>query len=1052
MKHYLHKILLVFSFSILSLSMFSQTKTVSGTIKDSNGVPLPGVNIVIKETGQGTQSDFDGNYSIQAEQGTTIVFSYVGTKTISKIVGDQKTYNITMEQSSAELDEVVVVGYGTQKKSNVVGSIASVSEESIKDRPVARIEQALQGQMAGVTIRNTSGKPGSDISINVRGASSINGDSSPLYVVDGVPIDNLSGINPNDIASIDVLKDAASAAIYGSRGSNGVVLITTKRGREGKPTISLTAYTGFSQVEKNVDVMTSDEWIQFNKKWYDRQWSKNTGMPASTSQSDRIAYATSQTGDTYDTREQLATIRNAYGIYDPYWGTNAIEKIDWQDAIFRTAPIYNVQLSASGAYKNINYYLSGAFIDQDGVIEGSSFKRYSMNSYVNAKINDKLEVGLKISPSFSKGLGGNVSGKNRAVSRALSFPGWVPAGSGNMAGAEPYKFYDLWGPGANNVSPYARATIPSEVNKDIRMNSALTADYSIIEGLNLKGLLGWNSRTNSYRSYDPTSAQGGWDQADPGELSSSRKTTYISNNLLLQSTLNYEKKLEDHNFGVLLGASRETFNASNTDQAASNFPDDKTYVFDRNRGKNINRNAIGYSENAIVSFFGRLNYDFKDKYLFTASLRSDGSSKFGSDSRWGWFPSLSGAWKVIEEPFLQKANWLGDAKLRVSWGEAGNDRIGNAKFLSNMQMLNYPYGDSQEMQSGYVVGNIANSSLGWEKTSSYNFGIDLGFFHNRIYLSLDYYTKKTNDLLLNAPVSLTTGFDNLLDNVGNVENKGLEIELNTINFRNKNFTWKTNLNVYFNRNEITSLGSEDADIRLGLGGTIIQRVGEPINSYYLLKAKGVLRAADFEADGVTPKDGVAIYTGQRPGGTKWEDINNDGKIDSEDYTVAGSYQPDFEWGLTNTFSYKNFDMSILLQGRVGGDLLSSGTRSWNRATSDPRYLYMEQWLSDAYWSEDDPGNGKVPAFFSAVTSQYDTNWLYSAGYFRIKNITIGYTIPFEKTMIKDARLYVSTDNVFIWDNFYPGYSPEGATQDNASSSWGSYPQSRTVSFGVNINF
>lgn len=403
---------------------------------------------------------------------------------------------------------------------------------------------------------------------------------------------------------------------------------------------------------------------------------------------------------------------------------------------------------------------------------------------------------------------------------------------------------------------------------------------------------------------------------------------------------------------------------------------------------------------------------------------------------------------------MKNIDWLGSAKLRLSWGKAGNDRIGSAQFLSNMKALNYPLGDSQTMANGYVIGNIANSMLGWETTTSYNVGIDFGVLNNRIYFQADYYKKKTKNLLLNVPVSLITGFSSMMDNVGTVDNWGLEFELNTANLVTKNFKWNSSLNVSLNRNKITSLGTDNSDIRIGQGKTIIQRVGHPVNSYMLLRAERTLRADDFESDGITPKKGIAIYAGQKPGDTKWTDINDDGKITSADYDVVGSYQPKFEWGFTNTFKYKNFDASIMMQGRVGGKLLSIGSRGWNRATNNVAYNYMSKWLTKSYWSEAEPGDGKTPAIYATVTGgQYDTNWLYDAGYVRIKNITLGYKVPLHpNAYINNLRFYLSCDNVYMWDNYEPGYSPEAATQDNASSDWGSYPQARTISFGVNVTF
>ena len=1032
----------------------AQTVRCSGTVTDQSGIPIPGAAIV--EQGSSTNgviSDADGLFSITVPTGKSLEISCIGYE--SRTVSPSPNMVIVLNEDSMLLEETVVVGYGTVKKANVVGSIAKVSEDVFKDRPVARIEQALQGQMAGVSVRNSTGEPGGDITINVRGAASINGASTPLYVVDGVPIDNLSGINPGDIASIEVLKDAASASIYGSRGSNGVVLVTTKKGAKGEPVITLNAYTAISTLERKVDVMDTDEWLVFNKKWLDKQWVSNTGMSASASQQERLAYAEAELGKSLTERSDIAAVKNTYGLYDPWWGTSELEGIDWQDELFRTAPTYDIQLSASGATDRLNYTISGGVMQQQGIIHGSSYDRYTIRANVESQVTDRIKIGVTIAPSYGLQHGTNVSGKDNAVARSLGLTPMVLAGAGRMAGADPYKFYSDWGAGANNLSPYVMATGPERRRADTRMNTSFNATINIIEGLNITGTAAWNYRNYVERTYSPTWASGTWDKATyEGELSRSTYNTTTSHSLLFQGLITYDKEWGVHSINAMLGASMEQENYSYTYQGMSNFPNDKTWVFDKNSGANIDTNTIDYNENALVSWFGRIQYALMDRYLFTVSLRRDGSSKFGPNNRWGFFPSVSAAWKINEEPFMQDIDWIGTTKLRLSWGMAGNDRIGTAQFLSNMASANYVTGDAQVMTPGYVIGNIANSMLGWETTSSYNVGLDFGVLDNRIYMTADFYSKNTTNLLLNSPVSLITGFSNMMDNVGTVSNWGFEFELNTVNIDTRDFTWNSSLNIYLNRNKITSLGDDDSDITSGQGNTIIQRVGYPINSYRLLQVERTLTADDFEADGITPKPGIAIYAGQRPGDSKWKDVNNDGRITSADYDVVGSYEPLFEWGFTNTFRWKNFDASILLQGRVGGDLLSIGSRSWNRATNGPTWNYLSRWLYDSYWSEEEPGDGMTPAFYATVTGgQYDTNWLYDASYLRIKNITLGYDIPLKSDkVISRLRVYASCDNVFIFDSYEAGFSPEAATQDNASSDWGAYPLSRTFSFGVNITF
>lgn len=1044
---------------VMTLSVANVTDAaafdVSGDVTSSDNSPLIGVTVREKGESGGTVTDVRGHFSFKAKSPEAVlVFSYLGFVTQEVFIKAQPILKVVMVENASKLNEVLVVGYGTQKKGNITGAVAKIGEKQIEERPIARLEQALQGQLAGVAVRNNSGVPGADITVNVRGAASISGSSTPLYVVDGVPLDNLSGINPADIASIDVLKDASSAAIYGSRGSNGVILVSTKRGKTGKPVMSVSAYTAVAAAERKVEVMSPDEWIEFNKKWLDRIWTNVSGQSASATQAQRIAFAQTATNRTYSTRTDLAGIRGTYGIYDPYWGTSAIEPIDWQDAILRKGPVNDLQVSASGANDMVNYAISAGAYRQDGIIVGSSFKRYSFRGNMEAKISERVKIGLSIAPSVGTLKGANVEGNNNAIARALSLPGWVLAGSGEMAGAQPTKWYDGWGPGPNVVSPYAQAVYNDRISKDTRLNSVFNTNVKIIKGLDINGLIGWNYRGNSNRTYSPTWIQPTWDSATPGQLSSSRKSTLISNSVLLQATANYVKEIGKHSITALLGASQETYNEETTDQGQTGFPNDKTYIFDQTRGTTTNANTIYGARNGLISYFGRVQYSYNNRYLFSGSLRTDGSSKFGPNSRWGLFPALSAGWVISEEPFLRKYNWIGTTKLRLSWGQVGNDRISSSQFLSSLGALNYPLGIAQAVNSGFVVGNIAYSDLRWEKTDSYNLGLDIGFLRDRISLSIDAYYKKTTDLLLNAPVSLVTGFTSQFNNVGSVDNKGLEVELRTVNITGNKFRWNTSLNVSINRNKITELTNNNADIKLGQGNTIIQRVGAPINSYFLLRATGVLRDDDFNKNtaGAVTTAKVPIFSGQKPGDTKYEDINNDGKIDANDYAVTGNFQSKFDFGITNTFNYKNWDLSILVQGRVGGDVLSIGSRSWNRATNDPRFNYMDSWLKDAYWSETDPGNGKVPAFFSAVTSQYDTNWQYSATYVRIKNVNLGYNLPVLKKTFRSLRLYASCDNVFLFDSYYPGYSPEGATQDNSSADWGSYPLARTFSLGLTASF
>ncbi|MCC8018856.1 MAG: TonB-dependent receptor [Rikenellaceae bacterium] len=1042
--------------SVMTTVAFAQNRTVNGTVKDTKGAPMPGVSVYIPGTSMGTVTNGAGEFSLSGVPDDAIIqVNFLGYEQQDIPVAGRTTINVVMEEDSQNIEDVVVIGYGTQSRANNAGSIAKITSAQIESRPVTRLENALQGQMAGVSVRNTTGKPGADIEVRIRGAASITGDSKPLYVVDGIPLESLQGINPGDIESIDVLKDAASAAIYGSRGSNGVVLVTTKRGKEGKATVTLNAYTGFGTLERKVDVLDSYEWVEFNKKYYDRKWTLNGGS-ASDSQATRIQaaiaagdLASSDMGD----RAALSAIKGTYGLYDPWWdSTGDIEAIDWQDALFRNAPISDVQLSISGANERVNYTVSGGILDQKGLVAGSEFKRYTGRIRVGIKANDYLTINANLAPSVSNSYGTQVDGKDLAVARALSFPGWVPAGAGKYAGADPYKFYDAyWGPGPNNVSPYVQATGPFAREDYIRLNSSVDAIVNVYKGLTVTGTYAWNYYTRTDRSYTPTYMSGTWDTADyEGQRSSSSYRTWINHNTLAQVLANYTHSWANgHSLDVMAAASQERTSDRSTRQQMSDFPNDKTYVFDKDKGSTTGYNTTAYEENAIVSYFGRVIYNYKDRYILTASFRRDGSSKFGPNNRWGNFPSVALAWRFTEEPFFGNNEWLSQGKLRLSWGLAGNDRIGNAKWISTMVSRNYVFGDAST--NGYIMNNIANPDLGWESTSSTNVGLDFTFLNGRIQFSADYYYKMTKDLLLDTPVSAITGFTSMTDNVGRVRNWGMEFDVTSFNISKANFRWSTDLNISFNRNKIMELSDGDADIIFGSTvNALIHRKGHAINSYYLYEAERTLRESDFDSNGNAL---VPIMVNQGVGDTKWKDQNGDGVIDQNDKIVAGSLEPKFEWGITNTFTYKNWDLSIFINGRIGGKLLASGSRGWNRATDGPGWNYLNTWLYDAYWSEDEPGNGKTPAFWATTTgNNYDTNWLYNATYVRLKNIQLGYNWTPNFKQISNLRVYVSCDNVYLWDHYKPGFSPEGATQDNASADWGSYPVPRTFIVGVSITF
>ena len=927
---------------VLNASNMSTLETINGKVTDTDsGEGLPGVSIVIKGTTAGTITDVNGDYSIEADQGDILIFSYVGYQTNEVIVGTSNTINISMVTDVTALSEVVVVGYGTQQRRDITGSIASISARQIKDIPVVSFENAIQGQLAGVQVAETSGEPGAGPSIRVRGLGSITAGNEPLYVIDGFPVSKnvdvgvqgdlfrrraafrpppsnpLATLNPNDIESIEVLKDASAAAIYGSRGSNGVILISTKKGRrDGKPVVSFDTYWGVQSVANKIDLMNADELTDYVTDARNNAYLQDVdGADINDTNAERNAKA-------------LAAGRTPTGnhrIADDFINRTGTDT-DWQDLIFDDAAIQSYNVSVAGGSEDIGYYVAGGYYNQEGIIDGSGFDRYSFRVNLEADILPKLNVGVNLNPSFT------VFDRLPAGSPYFARPAGIvysalvhsptidpfnPDGSINQRDNAGFMFTED-GEDAGMTSASNPLAVIEAIQDDLTQNRTfgnIWGEYEIIDGLKFKSFVGIdinNYERTFFRANSllhRTSSVG-----EPfGQSSSSQSVSWLT-----EQTLSYQKTInEDHVISAVGGytAQKETIEISQV--IAENFFDDQVPTIN---GGQVTAGSANQEEWSLVSFLARGNYSYRDKYLLTATIRADRSSRFGKGNRTGVFPSISAGWRLSEEAFMSNFTTLSDLKIRASWGQTGNFLIPNFASIGLIDPANYVFGQGGGSQTnGVAQSTISNPDLSWEKTDQVDIGVEFGLFEDRVFTSLDWYKSTTSDLLLAVQVPSALGFTTSLQNIGEVENKGFEISISTRNLTGP-ITWDTDFNFATVDNKVTKLG-ESGDPILSAGGAgnrHITRIGDPIGSYYGYVVDGIYQSqSDIDS---APTDTQAPAA--QPGDFRFRDVDGDGDIDPDDRTVTGNYLPDFTWGITNRFAFKGLDLSILIQGVEGAEVLN----------------------------------------------------------------------------------------------------------------------------------
>lgn len=962
---------LLFVLTMLFSLLKAQDIPISGKVisaTDKQGIP--GVNILVKGTAKGTISDINGNYSLNAPSTGILVFSFLGMQKQEIEISNRKQINVELTEEKFNLGEVVVVGYSTDSKKLISGSIGVVRADDIKNVPVRTIDGVLQGKAAGLTINPNSGTPGGQPTIKLRGGSSINASNEPLVVIDGIPtitgsygqigmsgqeISALSDLNPNDIESVTVLKDASATAIYGSRASNGVILITTKKGSFQKTNVSLNTNYGWQQLppERLLDLMNAKE-------------------------------------------------------YNEYAGTN-VQGIDtdWMSEVLQIAPTTNTELSVSSGNDKTRLFLSGSYYKQDGVVKGTAYDRYSGRINVDHKLLKNLSVGGGVSLSYSKNK--RVEGDGTLygpLPNAMSIPAIYPVYTADGKYDESH-FY------ANPVAIANEAINYAFTN---RSNGNVYLEYKFLNGFSFTSKWGADLYQLREHSYDPPTTRQGAKYKGLGI----EGTSYVSN-LISSNVLQYQTSVNElHNIEVLAGYSFEKYARRSTYIDAVDFPNENfQYIASAGTIRAASASAL---DRGLNSYFGQLKYNYMYKYIFSLTARADGSSKFGENNRYGYFPALSLAWRISEEDFMKNLDVISDLKLRASYGLTGNDGIGDFASLG-LFGGGFNYGGN----SGIAPTQLPNPDLKWETTIQTGFGFDLGLFTDRLTLNADIYFNKTKDLLLERPIPPSSGFTSISSNIGTLENKGIELVLNTVNI-DQAFKWTSSLNFSANRNKVTGLYDNQPIDDLGRGGNRVE-VGEPIGIFY-----------GYRCLGVDPTTGNLVY----------DDISLDGQITSDDRTKIGDPNPDYTYGFTNTFSFKSFELSVFLQGVYGNDIYNGTMLYLGNLTAEDNQIakMLDRWKQ--------PGDiTDVPRIGDQLSS---SRFIEDGSFMRIKNITLGYNFDknlLEKVNVKSAKLFASVQNLYTFTQ-YSGMDPEvnyyGVSNIIMGTDFFTYPQSRTFLIGLNLGF
>lgn len=1022
----------------------NQNNPVSGTVTSlAEEEPLPGVTVTVKGTSTGTVTDQDGYYSIQASNGQTLVFAYMGFETVEVTVG-KRTINVALKEDTKLLDEVVVIGYGGMKRSDLTGAVTSVSSEEIKKSINTSLDQALQGRAAGVNVSQNSGAPGGGISVSIRGVNSFNG-NEPLYVIDGIPISGqtsgntsaLANINPSDIVTMEVLKDASATAIYGTRAANGVILITTRKGQSGATRISYEGYYGIQQLPNELDVLNLREYAVY---------------------------------------QNLRAEVIGFGAREEFKDPSALSKgTNWQREIFRSAPVQNHQVSITGGNEKNRFAIMGGYLDQEGIALGSGFERYSLRINLDNQIKKWLNVGVNSYIARRKQV--NTIDNGKIIETAIKQLPEVPVrNSDGSWGTQQENMY-----GTYFSNPVADALSRENYNKATDVQIRGYVDIIPLKGLTLRAEASTNLNYNTDYQYVPLIDYSYHQQASSGSRSAGNN---YNMNFITYAT--YEKSIGRHSFSIMAGHEAQENKNEHLSGSREGYLFNSVHELEVGDAKTAKNNSSRGSS-AIESYYGRLNYNFDDRYLLTGTLRRDGSSSFAENHRWATFPSLALGWRVNNERFMKNIKVINNLKLRLSWGIVGNQAVWK-NYAYGVTMTSSPTPGGQ----GFFPGNYSNPDLKWEKTNAYNIGLDLNLFNNRIEFIADFYKKDIDNLLMQAslPSYVAGVISSPWVNAGAMTNKGMEFTLNTVNISNKSFVWRTGITFSKNTNEVTDLYTESSALVGEIGGLAYTytTIGNPVGQLYGYKVIGMFNdESDFykkdkngnnvlDANGeripvALPKDVEMGVNGVWVGDFMYEDKNSDGKIDEEDRFYIGNPEPKFSFGINNNFSYKNFDLNIFLSGVYGNKiynmlrqnftnpmsnsgLLKEATRIAVIGLRDPEGSASD--INNVYITNTDASVQRIHVTDANTNNRMSDRFVEDGSYLRIKNISLGYTFPeklLSRFQIESLRVYMNVQNLHTFTN-YSGYDPEVGNYnvllrniDDAR-----YPSQRIYTFGLNVSF
>jgi TonB-linked SusC/RagA family outer membrane protein len=1035
------------------------TGTVSGVVTGTGGRPLAGANVSVAGTTRGSQTSADGRFSITGVPAgsRTVRASFAGyteaTRTVTVAAGQTATMNVTLTAQAVQLEGVVATGYATQRRQDVTGAVVGVAKENIASLPVAGATQALAAQIPGVSVITSTGAPGAGAQVQIRGTTAVGAGSTPLYVVDGFPITSndasgqigftnrnpLNDIPPQDIESITVLKDASAAAIYGSRASNGVVIITTKKGRASStPQVTITAYTGTQRVDPSTfpQLANADEFATFMLRRA-RQ---------------RVSIGQSSDIDT------VQFIRQLQGLNGP--GT------DWLTAVTRHAPMSEVNTSISGGTERVRAYFSGGFLDQEGVVLNSGYKRGSVRANLDATLNNKLSIGFNLAPTYSVRHLSTAGGTNRTGGFGQALVVWpIDYARDPATDTINHLVRGATTVGVGTANPLEILRNTQNNQRTMRMLGVTYLNYEILSGLAFRTTLNADWQTNSTDAFSPSSI---WNSSGPTIPSGNTNTSgYLS--WLNENTLTLDRTFNDvHRIQAIGGFTAQAEATRSLQTNGSNFPDNDITTL--NAANTIAVSNVGYEQWSLASALGRVNYTLLDRYVLTGTLRTDGSSRFGQNRRWGTFPSGAVAWNVSREPFMEGVGFMQDLKLRASMGYTGNNQIGNYPSLGNVGRNDYVFGTGATQIAGRTLNSLQNPNLGWERTREVNLGLDASFLDRRAALTLDAYRRKTTNLLLSLELPQASGFSSVTANQGAVQNSGFEAGLNTTNVDTRRFRWTSNMNFSVNRNKALDLGASDTLLTGASmeGGSLthISVVGQPLAQFFGYKTVGIYTAADIAnacVPGALKAGCVPIFAGAQPTDIRYADINGDGQITQlVDFTKIGNPYPDFTWGMTHTLTYGPVDLRFTLDGAVGGQRLSRTLASVENI--DGIFNVTKNYVQNMYVNADSVGDGKTPS--AGISSgqgrrlfrDVNDRWVEDASYVWMRNINLRYQLPSQVMFnARSGSVYLSVQNPKIWSSFH------GNPQTNSGQVLGgsspnltpgvdefSYPVARTFTLGFDL--